>query len=409
MSRIHKDWLKAYVELRTESTEAPSHVHFWCGVSAIAGALKRKVWVDERNFRWYPNFYIVIVAPPGIISKSTSADLAINLLEEVPGISIGPSIITWQALVQHLSEATEGIMWEDGSISTMSALTCCSSELGNLLDPEDRQLVDTLITLYDGRRELKKVTKTAGSETIENCWVNIIGCTTPNWIQHYVPRPLVGGGFTSRCIWVVAEEKARVIAYPSMFVSKDHDIRVERLVADLREIAEIKGEYVLTPEARAYGVKWYEALYENRFTNPLFAADFAGGFARIQTQAHKLAMVLAASRRDELVITEADLAEAIDIVEETSLKAKTVFDKIGLTDVSRYRDILLTHIQRSGPQGIDYIDLYQRVSNYLPKVNDYQDLVHSLIAEEKILRRATPDGRSLLVPVQAVQAPSTQP
>ena len=76
--RNYDDWLKAYLRY-AESTEAPMHMHFWSGVSAVAGALRRRVWIDQAYFKWYPNFYIVLVAPPGIVSKSTTVGIAMNL------------------------------------------------------------------------------------------------------------------------------------------------------------------------------------------------------------------------------------------------------------------------------------------------------------------------------------------
>ena len=66
MTRIHNDWLSAFLDY-TQFGEAPKHMYFWAGVSAIAGALRRKVWIDQAYFRWYPNFYICLVAPPGIV------------------------------------------------------------------------------------------------------------------------------------------------------------------------------------------------------------------------------------------------------------------------------------------------------------------------------------------------------
>ena len=70
--RNYSDWLKAYMEYAGYG-EAPKYMHFWTGVSVIAGALRRKVWIDEIYFKWYPNFYIIFVAPPGVVSKSTTA------------------------------------------------------------------------------------------------------------------------------------------------------------------------------------------------------------------------------------------------------------------------------------------------------------------------------------------------
>ena len=106
MARLLKDWLPAFMAY-TAGTEAPRMMHFWCGVSAIAGALRRKVWIDMKRFRWTPTFYIIFVAPPGIISKTTTMDMGMDLLKQVPGIKFGPNSVTWQALVTSFAAASE--------------------------------------------------------------------------------------------------------------------------------------------------------------------------------------------------------------------------------------------------------------------------------------------------------------
>jgi len=92
--RHHADWLKAYLEYSSHS-EAPKRMRFWAGVSAVAGALQRRVWIDQAYFKWYPNMYIIFVAPPGVVSKSTTSGVAMGLLRQVPGVKFGPDIVTW--------------------------------------------------------------------------------------------------------------------------------------------------------------------------------------------------------------------------------------------------------------------------------------------------------------------------
>src|SRR5881392_954145 len=135
MARNFSDWLEGFCDY-AQFGEAPRNMYFWVGVSAIAGALRRKVWIDQAYFKWYPNFYIILVAPPGIVSKSTTAGLAMQLLRRVPGINFGPDVVTWQALVGSFQEASEMFPYGDDYLP-MCALTIESSEFGNLLNPAD--------------------------------------------------------------------------------------------------------------------------------------------------------------------------------------------------------------------------------------------------------------------------------
>ena len=218
-TRNYADWLKAYLKY-AEATEAPQHMHFWSGVSAVAGALRRKVWIDQAYFKWYPNFYIVLVAPPGIVSKSTTVGIAMDLLRKVPGIHFGPDVVTWQSLVERFASITEAFEYQS-EYHPMSAMTLESSEFGNLLDPQDKGMIDLMVALWDGKQGgFEKSTKSSGNDVVENPWINLIACTTPSWINGNFPEYMIGGGFTSRTIFVYADQKAKFIAYPGLRLPK---------------------------------------------------------------------------------------------------------------------------------------------------------------------------------------------
>jgi hypothetical protein len=341
MARKIDNWLIEYMSYSSQS-EAPDQFHFWTGVSCVAGALRRKVWIDMGYFEWTPNFYIVFVAPPGIVSKSTTASIGMNLLRQVKGIKFGPDAVTWQSLVQSLSESTEAFPYPDeATLNPMSAITIVSSEFGNFLNPQDREMVDVLVSLWDGQRGVfKKATKTQGDDTIENPWINIIACTTPDWIAGNFPEYMIGGGFTSRTIFVYGEEKRQLMAYPADFLPKDFKSQGDRLVEGLQHIADkCVGEYVLSKEAKDWGVAWYKNHYENK---PAHLADekFGGYVARKQTHMHKLAIVIAASQRDELIIELSDLMMAEGMVTTTEIDMPKVFAKIAGTD-ARFASQLL--------------------------------------------------------------------
>ena len=178
MPRNFDNFITAYMEYASVS-EAPAKFHFWTAVSVIAGALRRKVWLDMGRFHWFANFYIILVAPPGW-KKSSSVGIGTSLLRRVEGVHFGPDAITWQALVTALASSKEEFMVDD-EIIPMSALTIESGELGNLINPQDREMVDLLVTLWDGRVTFTKQTKMSGNDEVENPWVNLIACTTPIW------------------------------------------------------------------------------------------------------------------------------------------------------------------------------------------------------------------------------------
>lgn len=347
MARVLSNWLKTYMSYSSFS-EAPDKMHFWVGVSTIAGALRRRVWIDQGYFQWTPNFYIILVAPPGIVSKSTTLSIGMNLLKQLEGIKFGPDAVTWQALTQALADANESVLMEDGSYHAMSCVTIASSEFGTFLNPNDREMVDVLVSLWDGQLGVwEKRTKTQGSDRIENPWINIAACTTPGWIAGNFPEYLIGGGFTSRCIFVFAKDKRRLVAYPSAVLPPEFTELQQKLLRDLEAISLLRGAYVLSPQAIAYGTEWYENHYKNK-PRELDNERFAGYLARKQTHIHKLAMVLSAAEKDDLIITSENLQQAVAIVNSLEPDMPQVFDLIGVQGGAKHSREVLTTIQSYG-------------------------------------------------------------
>ncbi len=351
MERHYRNWLDAYLEY-TKHSEAPTPLHFWTGVSTIAGALRRRVWIDQRQFQWTPNFYIVFVGPPGVITKSTSIRIGAQLLREVDNIHFGPNSLTWQALTVALEDAAEIIPFGDPTdentpMLSMACITCSIKELGTLIDPSDRKLVDVFTDLWDGQIETwTHSTKTQGTSTIENPWINIISAVTPAWLKKNMPDEMIGGGLTSRIIFIYGDRKRELIPYPSdLTLPNDYLETQGKLISDLREISTLLGEYTLTQEAKDYGAHWYKTDLWGKRSPRLASERYDGYIARKQTHVHKLAMVLAAAQRSELTITLNDLQTSIHIITSLEDDMLTVFQSIGVSEDSQYLREILSYLK----------------------------------------------------------------
>ena len=376
MTRKNKDWLQAFLEYSSYG-EAPRHMYFWAGVSAVAGALRRKVWIDQAYFKWYPNFYICLVAPPGIVSKSTTAGVAMSLLRKVPGIKFGPDVVTWPALVSAFADSTEAFEY-NGALYPMSAMTLESSEFGNLLNPQDKEMVDLLVSLWDGKQgTFEKSTKHSGKDSIENPWINLIACTTPSWIAGNFPEYMIGGGFTSRTIFVYADTKERYVAYPGLRVPKDLEAKAQELVDDLEHISKaLAGEYRLTSAAVAWGEAWYKNHYSVRAAN-LDPERFGGYIARKQTHIHKLAIVLAASESDNMFIEPHHLETAHQMVTDLEPDMQFVFSKIGRSDASLHAERLVNFV--TDKKEVPFQAAYRFVHSHFHSMRDFEDVLAGLL------------------------------
>ena len=360
MSRYFSDWLQGYIEY-TKFSEAPTNFHFFTGVSTIAAVLQRKVWYEMGYFRWYPNFYVIFVAKPGIATKSTSLDLGSDLLRSIPGVYLGPSSATWQALVQRLSEVSEQVEI-DGEFYPMSCLTFSVSELGTLIDFRNRELIDVLVDLWDGKtRAWEKMSKMHGTESVANPWINIITGVTPSWLADNVPEAAVGGGFTSRCLFVYGTKKRQLSAYPARHFTRAHMEVKERLIADLSEISQMKGPFSLTEEAMEYGEVWYKNLWENPPIH-LTAPRFEGYMSRKQTHLHKLMMALSAAKSNDRVLTLEHFQVAEKLLDSLENDMTLALDKVGRHEASVTLELFLDYLDTA--HSVSYVDAIRFLSRY---------------------------------------------
>lgn len=378
----------------TRASESPDAFHFWTGVGTVAGALRRRVWIDMRHFQWTPNFYIILVGPPGIATKSTTIRVGTSLLEQVNGIHFGPQSMTWQSLTKTMEEAVEYVKYIDHAgveqLQAMSPVTCSVPELGTFLKMEDSALVDVLISMWDGQLEnWGHQTKASGNIEIKNPWLNLLACTTPSWLEQHFPTQMIGGGLTSRIMFIYGDKKRHLIAYPDEQMPEQfyHDTR-KMLVEDLQRIALLSGNYLLSPAARTWGTQWYERLWTRR--PPDMANDrYSGYLSRKQSHIHKVAIVLAASQRDQLVIEQPDLEEANALLESIEPHMIKVFESVGVVDESKHVANILAHVRAY--QWIDGTSLFNLLRNNLTE-RDFKNALR-IAVEQRLIVVETKNGR----------------
>lgn len=403
MSRNFPNFIKGYIDY-TDNLEAPTLFHLWTGVATIAGALRGKVWIDMGYFKWKPNFFIVFVAPPGVVSKSTTLNVGMGLLRQIEGIHFGPESATWQAVTDAFREAEE-VVAEIGD--KMSALTIVASELGTFLDPKNREMIDILNDLWDGRNSpWQRRTKGEGATEIQNPWLNFAGCTTPAWIQENFPHYAVGGGFTSRTVFVYGEQKRTLIAYPKLEMDAfGNQYATDRLklINDLRKISSLAGEFVLTNEAIEWGKVWYERHWKTSPQN-LNLELYGGYVARKQTHIHKLAMIVSAAQRDDMLITPADLIEAQGLISSLEPAFAKVFSALADNKEVHYLAQLIRIVERHGR--ILKTELWRLMMGTVT-YDQFENAIRGALVSEHVREVSHPSGIMFISTRKSDQSPHT--
>lgn len=309
-NRACSDWLKTYLAY-TASTEPPKSYHVWTGISTIAAALQRKVYMDWGHFKIYPNMYVVLVGPPGG-RKGTAMKMGKELLNKYAKIDLAPEYITRAALIQAIEGAAVTTFMPNKDkkgkevFLNHCSLTIFSEELAVFLGDKSPDMVMTLTDLFDCPSLWKYQTKNSGSNTITNAWLNLLGAITPTLLQSVLNSDAVGGGLTSRMVFVVEQGKAKKVALP--FLTQNQIMLQDRLGKDLQHIAQMAGKFLMDEEAICTYANWYD---HSKPIHPDVTA-LEGYNERKALHLLKLSMILSACRSDKMVITAEDINQALD-------------------------------------------------------------------------------------------------
>lgn len=357
MARRLSNWLKGYQEF-TDGTESPPIFHFWVGIGTIASAAQRKVLMDAGYFHVHSNQFIVLVSPPGRSRKSTALRIGKGILKGVPDWGQDIFFSTQASSVAALVKQMSAIPTKEHQ-----SLTAFSSELGSLLGSKSVEMTDFLVDIYDCDPDWDKQTVGRGLEKIPFPWFNLLAATTPQWMGDNLSRTAIEGGFVSRTIFVFDDTRRRV-AFPEL--TDDQKVIHKHLIHDLAQIAKLKGEIKLSPDAKEYYRHWYE---EVNATPQNVDYRITGYYERKHIHVLKVAIALSLAESDKLVLEPRDIEIALAALEELEPGMRRAFSAVGKniysTDLERiksqimdsgglkYKQILAANIHSVGKEDID--------------------------------------------------------
>ena len=334
-NRINLDWYNTFLQA-TQESEPPTIYRKWVAISTIVATLERKCWlVMEAEI--FANMYIILVGPAAC-RKGTAMAPGKEILKRI-GENLCAESITMEALVRRLKKSLKIAVCEDETQITHNSLTIYSSELAVFLGEYKRspRFLSYLANWYDCEENWAYETKTQGDEIIDAVWVNIIGATTPDLLKDAIPIQAVGGGLSSRIIYVYAMKKEKTIAWP---LKPD----MSALVTDAEMMHTLQGEFAPSQEWRSLYTNWYDNLYDNP---PFEDYKFDAYMERRQTHLRKLSMAFCASRSDDMILEKEDFDRALSLLVETERAMKWAFSGMGQVEriefLPRLKATILSH------------------------------------------------------------------
>lgn len=340
--QIKGSWLSAFMDWTLPRSEAPASMIHWAGFFALASVLKRKVCFPRKlmgSYEIYPNLYVIYIGKPGVVRKSTTAGYAEEVLTEITDvlkgeeITFAPTAISDSKLIQALSNSP------DGSLSVIS------SEFSSFVKTSPEGMYEILTDIYDGKKKLDYATRAHGVELAERPCINLLAATTPAWVSGQPPEYFIGGGFASRVIFVYESQRRQYkMYYDDVDYSKIDDLE-KKLLHDLSIIASLKGEFKHDSKSTR---DWIENWYQEHARKEVEDIRIQGYRERKPTHAHKLAMIISASERDDLIVTKEHFQKALQLLEDVEAKMPRALASIGDNPLGKQEFDLLDFIEARG-------------------------------------------------------------
>lgn len=338
MERKCENFIESYLHY-TRALESPTSYHSWCAMSVISACLRRKVWVNMGHFNIYPNMYVVLVGPPGMCKKSVAINAAMGLIEDYNEIKVSADSITREALIQDIKKSESQIQIGD-KIQFHSSVTIVSKELSVFLGEQNQGLLSLLTDLYDCPNKWEYKTKNKGIDTCYGIWLSLLGASTPSWLVGSISQAAIGGGFTSRVVFVVEDKERQKNAFPKL--EPEDIILREHLMRDLEKISMISGEMKLSKEAIDFVTYWYNTNFHNNVDH-----RFAGYYERKQLHLLKVSQILSSAESDDRLINLTHVKKALEHLDKAEVKMKGAFGAAGRSSVAADIDEILQTIIRS--------------------------------------------------------------
>ena len=378
--------------LLAQGTEIPETFMFWCGISAVSMTLGRRVSVNMGTFTIYPNLYIVLVASSGRCRKSTAIDQFEKLASLLdPPLNLISQRITPEGLIDALRmkgnlDEGEDASQEKKKKSWYSQGAVIVDELSNFLNKKTYEagLASLLISLFDCKESFEYRTKGRGVEKIQKACLSLLGASTVDWLRQAIPLDAIGGGLTSRIIFVYNEKIPPPVPRP--WLGGERSNTRTGLLLGLQRLQTLNGEFSLTDKAW----KLYEELYIDFYHNSvLFLNPGLSGYAsRRFVHLLKLAMVFSACDSNSLIIKKHHVQAADFALLEIEPQMPKVLDLLMATDEGSLREVIYQRIKEKGK--ISYSRLHALMSHKASK-NEIHEHLETLIVARKIEMRS--DGK----------------
>lgn len=323
-------WIESFIDA-TEGSPSPPIFRLWAAISAVGGALERRVWATSSMSTVFANMFILLVAPPGV-GKTQAIRPIESLWQRTRALHVAPDDITKAALIDALMGAHQAKVYSSSDMIEYHSLQIAADEFGVLIPAHDSSFMSTMNKFYDNVTMFKESRRGRDDDlVIHNPQINMIAGTQPDFLATFLPPEAWGMGFMSRIVMIYSGKKIKT----KLFGVRKH-IDDAALLDDLKLITELHGEMFWDPEA--------DAMLETWFAHDLAPepehSKLKHYLPRRIMSIMKLAMISSVSRSNDLVIYADDIERARNWLLEAEAVMPEVFKEMsGNSDGQLIQDL----------------------------------------------------------------------
>lgn len=193
---------------------SPREFRRWAGVSLVAAAAERRIWVQTGGRQTFPNMYIFLVASPGVGKQIIDdvRDLCIGVTQEgkrILPLHVSPNSMTKAAMVDEIVKAEGQCVGPGGQTMEYHSLYTIEEEAQVLMPAYDSDFLGIVNKLYNNPQAPLTEVRRHGPVR-EVCaalpQLNLLLGVQPGWMAGTFPELAWSTGLMSRVIMIYVEE-----------------------------------------------------------------------------------------------------------------------------------------------------------------------------------------------------------
>ena len=347
-------WIDTYLQY-TEGQESPTAFHKWTALTILGAAVGRNVWIPRLKYVIHPNLYVILVAASAKCRKSTALATGKYILEHIKNPPmIFAQKITVEALIKSLQDSYDKTNNSCGGLILSSEL---SVFMGS--DAMKSGTIPALTDLYDSPKRWTYHTRGRGKEILDNVSLSMLAATTKATIQQCLPKGSIGGGFTSRIVFVYQDTPSKIKLFADdtddreALTVAEKNLR-QKLIHDLHYIRNcFQGPVKFTEEAREVSTEWYEQEHST-----VRDEKMDGYFGRKHDTMFKIATLLSMSKDNTLLIQAHHVEKALKLLEENEGTMHMILESAMASEAGNVIDRVFTIIKKY--RKIEHADLIKK-------------------------------------------------